>query len=64
MNKAELRLKYKALRKQLSAEEREDLSMAIANQLLQLSIWEHSFYHVFLSIAELKEIKGHSNLSN
>ena len=56
MNKAELRLKYKALRKQLSAEEREDLSMAIANQLLQLSIWGHSFYHVFLSITELKEI--------
>lgn len=56
MTKAELRLKYKTLRKQLSTEEREDLSMALANQLLQLPIWEHSYYHVFLSIAELNEI--------
>lgn len=56
MTKAELRLKYKALRKQLSEEEREDLSMSLANQLLQLPIWEHSYYHVYLSISELNEV--------
>lgn len=56
MTKAELRLKYKILRKQLSAVEREDFSMAVANQLLQLPIWEHSYYHLFLSISEMNEI--------
>lgn len=56
MIKAELRQKYKLLRNQLSSEEVEDLSLRIANQLLQIPIWGYSFYHVFLSIAERKEI--------
>lgn len=56
MTKSELRKKYKALRQELSLEQVEDYSLAIANQLLQLNIWDKSFYHIFLSIEEQKEI--------
>lgn len=56
MNKLELRKKYKALRSALSEDELEDLSLSISNQLLKLHIWDYSFYHIFLSITELKEI--------
>jgi len=56
MKKAELRKKYKALRNTLSIEAIEEYSLAIANQLLNLNIWEHSFYHIFLSIETQKEV--------
>ena len=56
MTKKELRKKYKALRNTFSAETIENKSLAIANQLLTLDIWDKSFYHVFLTIAEHKEI--------
>ena len=56
MLKAELRKKYKMLRNTLSITEIDDLSMAIANQLLKLPIWEHTFYHIFLAIEEQKEV--------
>jgi 5-formyltetrahydrofolate cyclo-ligase len=56
MTKKELRKKYKALRKRLSEEQVDTLSIAIANQLLKLPIWNYSFYHIFLSIEEHKEI--------
>ncbi|MDO6760512.1 5-formyltetrahydrofolate cyclo-ligase [Tamlana sp. 2_MG-2023] len=56
MSKTALRKKYKTLRNDLSDDQIEDLSLDISNQLLKLPIWEHSFYHIFLTIAELKEI--------
>ncbi len=56
MTKAELRKKYKALRKNLSFETIENSSISIANQLIKMPIWEHSFYHIFLSIEEQKEV--------
>ena len=56
MLKNELRKKYKALRQTLAEDEIEDYSIAIANQLLKLPIWEYSFYHIFLSIEEQKEM--------
>ncbi len=56
MTKSELRKKYKALRKSLSVDQADDFSLAIANRLLQLDIWDKSFYHIFLSIEEQKEI--------
>ena len=56
MTKQELRQKYKALRRGLTDEQIEDYSLAIANQLLQLDIWNKSFYHVFLTIVHHKEI--------
>ena len=56
MTKAELRKTYKLKRQELSSELIEDLSLQIANRLLSLPIWEFSFYHLFLSIEEHKEI--------
>lgn len=56
MKKSLLRKKYKNLRQQLTTTEVEDYSLAIANQLLSLNIWGKSFYHIFLTIEEQKEI--------
>lgn len=56
MTKKELRKKYKTLRNSMSHEDIDQKSLAIANQLLPLNIWDKSFYHVFLTIAEHKEI--------
>lgn len=57
MNKKELRAKYKKLRSGLSFNEREDLSLQIANQALKLPIWNFENYHIFLSIHEHKEVQ-------
>lgn len=56
MNKKELRLKYKQMRNQLSAEEIDIKSQAIANQLLTLDIWQYENYHIFLPIETQKEV--------
>ena len=56
MTKKELRNKYKARRNNLSLDTIDEKSLTIANQLLTLDIWGKSFYHVFLTIAEHKEI--------
>lgn len=56
MLKKELRAKYKALRSQLSETEIEEKSLAIANEILKLPIWEKTYFHIFLSITEHKEI--------
>ena len=56
MLKKELRLKYKTLRKQLSENELEEMSLAIANKLLKLPIWEKSYFHIFLPITEHLEV--------
>ena len=55
-NKKELRLHYKNLRAALSPDEIEEKSLAVANELLQLPIWDKTYYHVFLPIEEQKEI--------
>lgn len=56
MYKKELRQKYKALRNELLLDEIESNSLAIANKLLQLDIWDKLYFHLFLSIEEQKEI--------
>lgn len=55
-SKKELRLHYKNLRKELSPDLIEEKSLAIANNLLKLSIWNKTYYHVFLPIEEQKEV--------
>lgn len=55
-SKKELRIEYKNLRKALSFEEVEDKSLEITNQLIQMSIWDKTYYHVFLPIEEQKEV--------
>ena len=63
MDKKEARKKSKEARKQISQEEIEDKSLAIANQLLRMDtmpslrlIWDKLYYHLFLTIEEQKEI--------
>ncbi|MFV8225230.1 5-formyltetrahydrofolate cyclo-ligase [Christiangramia aquimixticola] len=56
MQKSELRKKYKTLRSGLDEESIEEKSLEIANRALQLPIWEKRYYHIFLSIAEKKEV--------
>jgi 5-formyltetrahydrofolate cyclo-ligase len=58
MLKKELRTKYKALRNQLSEEEIEEKSLAIANKLLTLPIWDKTYFHIFLPITEQKEVNS------
>lgn len=56
MNKKELRQKYKGKRQELSDTEIDDLSLAIANKVLTLPIWEKTYFHIFLPITEQKEV--------
>jgi 5-formyltetrahydrofolate cyclo-ligase len=56
MFKKELRKKYKDLRQQLTSFKIEEMSLAIANNLLKLTIWDKTYYHLFLTIEEQKEI--------
>ena len=58
MNKKEARKKSKEARKKLSFEEIEEKSLAIANQLVQLDIWDKTYYHLFLPIEEQKEVNS------
>lgn len=57
MNKKELRAKYKALRRELSPDEIEEKSLAVANKILQLDLWEKTYFHLFMTIEEQKEIQ-------
>jgi 5-formyltetrahydrofolate cyclo-ligase len=56
MLKAELRTKYKALRKQLTFDEIMNDSLAIANNCLYLPIWDKTYFHLFLPIEAQKEV--------
>lgn len=56
MTKTELRLLYKKLRKQLSNTDIEEKSLAIANGVLALDLWDKTYFHIFLPIEEQKEV--------
>lgn len=56
MLKKQLRTKYKEIRKQLTEVDIEDKSLAIANAVLTLPIWDKTYFHVFLPITEHKEV--------
>ncbi len=56
MDKPALRKKYLQKRQELNLEEVDALSMDIANLLLQLDIWDRTYYHLFLTIASKNEI--------
>lgn len=56
MNKKQLREKYKKLRSQLSKKEIDEKSIEIANQLLNLDIWNKTYYHLFLPIDHQNEV--------
>ena len=56
MTKHELRAKYKKLRSQLPAEEVDARSLAIANNVLTLPIWDSENFHIFLPIKKQNEV--------
>ncbi len=56
MDKKSLRRKYSELRQCLTEEDIEEKSLQIANQALKLPIWNKTYYHIFLSITDKKEI--------
>jgi len=56
MDKKEARQKYKDARQQLSDVEIESKSLAIANRLLQLDVWNNTYFHLFLTIEHHKEV--------
>lgn len=56
MNKKQVRQKYKVLRQSLTATEIEEKSLAIANRLLRLLVWDSTYFHLFLTIEEQKEV--------
>lgn len=56
MIKHELRKKYKTLRAQLEAATIAEHSLLLANHALRLPIWDFSYFHIFLSSAENKEV--------
>lgn len=56
MLKKALRIKYKALRRELSPDEIQEKSIAIANALLELPIWDRTYFHLFLPIVEQNEV--------
>lgn len=56
MTKEALRQHYKSLRACLDPSNVADQSIAIANQVLQLPIWEFTNYHIFLPIEQKVEV--------
>lgn len=56
MLKKDLRLHYRRHRENLSSQQLMDASLSIADHLLKIPIWGYSYYHLFLSIEEKKEI--------
>lgn len=59
MTKKELREKYKYLRNELTHQDTEDKSLAIANRVLELDIWDKIYFHLFLAIENHKEVQTH-----
>jgi 5-formyltetrahydrofolate cyclo-ligase len=56
MTKQELRKKYKELRQAMPLEAIQDESLAIANRLLSLDIWQNTYFHIFLTMENQKEV--------
>ena len=56
MNKIEARKKYFKLREKLDNEQLDSKSISIANNALNLPIWEFNFFHIFLSIQNKVEV--------
>ena len=56
MDKSSLRVKYKTKRQALTDDLIEQKSLEIANQLLPLSIWSYTRFHLFLSSTKKREI--------
>lgn len=56
MTKKELRFNFKSERNQLSSNQIQEYSFAIANRVLSMPIWQFSYFHMFLTIDKNKEV--------
>lgn len=56
MLKKELRLSHGLLREKIFEETLLESSLAIANALLQLPIWHHEYFHLFMPITAKREV--------
>ncbi len=56
MTKEDIRTIYKQKRQKLNDLQIEEKSIAIANQCLNLPIWDKTYFHLFLSIKHQKEV--------
>ena len=56
MLKKGLRNHYTQLRMSMDTETLDKASLSLTNQLLKIPIWDYTYYHLFLQIAEKKEI--------
>ena len=56
MNKFKARIKYQSLRDNLSADDLLNHSIKIANNCLDLPIWDKNYYHLYLSIKNKNEV--------
>ncbi|MDF4203496.1 5-formyltetrahydrofolate cyclo-ligase [Maribacter sp. SA7] len=56
MLKKDLRIKYLRLRSSLTTSQVSSQSIAIANSVLQLPIWNNLYFHIFLPIEQKSEI--------
>ena len=56
MDKNTLRQHYKKLRAALSEEEQLELSLSITNRLLELPLWEKTYFHLFMRSAHHNEV--------
>lgn len=63
MDKNALRQHYKKLRLSLSNDDRLNLSLSITNQLLSLPLWEKSYFHLFMSSEQHREVDTESLLT-
>jgi 5-formyltetrahydrofolate cyclo-ligase len=55
-SKIALRQKYKVKRQALTDDKIEEMSLAIANNVVHLAIWDKTYFHIFLPIEEQKEV--------
>ncbi len=55
-SREQLRLRFRESRKKLSPQQRDELSIKIANRSLELPIWNYALYHLFLTIDRQLEI--------
>jgi len=63
VDKNTLRKHYRKLRTALSEAELESLSLRIANRLIELPIWDKTYFHLFLPMANKNEINTEYILS-
>lgn len=58
-DKKTIRQEAMARRKALTPLQQDEMSLAIANQLLRCEIWQGTYYHLFMTITQKGEVNTH-----